>query len=284
MATGSITSALSGLLGESSLGGSALGQQRANGGSSVDAVASQADVYTASQTSLLLSNATYTNLGILQGTTAQTGTTGQSRYVDATIGALILQRKMELVQQNSIMSDLNQYGGVNVSGTNYPNDLAPSENEVKANLKRKGDAAIMEKAAQDAKKDQEAAEKDAKENASAEAQSATDGTGTSSDAGGIQGAAADDAAAQTAATPGISDAAATSTTGDTGETTTPASVSGESTAPGGEAGAGDAPEAEIPPDLGPALAAMPKPAGSTAPAGETATDAGPGQERIDVMV
>lgn len=188
MSTGSITSALSGLLGDSRLGVGALSQPTAKIVAPDTAVAAQTAVYAANPASLLLSNATYTNFGIMQGTTAQSGATGRSRYVDATLGARVLQREMDRVQQNSIMRDLNQYGGVNVSGTNYPNALAPSENEVKANLKRKGSAVMMKQAAEDAKKEQVAAEKDAQETASAGTQAETAGTtATTGDAGTAQG-------------------------------------------------------------------------------------------------
>lgn len=172
------------------------------------------DVYAASLTATLLSNATYSNLGIMRGTTSQTGTTGSSRYVDATLASLAVARQLRTAEQTSILSDLDQYGGVNVSGTYYANPLAESEAAIKRRLKGKTSAAIMKQAAEDARKEREgekAAEAAASEgppkSGTAEAAPAGDGgeTATSQALGNADGRdkaigeASSDAAGQTAA-------------------------------------------------------------------------------------
>ena len=298
MSTGSITTGLSGLLGDSSLGPSALGQQTAKSATAQVAAASQTDVYTASQTRLLLSNTTYTNFGILQGTTSQTGTTGQSRYVDATLAALAVQMQMKSAQQSSIMSDLDQYGGISVSGTNYPNALAPSEAEAREKLESEGNAVLMEKAVEDAQKEQEAADQEAQESAAAgtdtnesegtgTAETGTDTSGTGgadaavADPGGSQEAAAKAATGQTPADQDGSAGAAVPLAGDAVAAAAAPGEAGKTTGASGEDETGDGPKVTTGPGL-----AVERAAGgdAAATAGETDVAHAPGEERIDRIV
>ncbi|UJX41022.1 hypothetical protein K9F62_20455 [Desulfovibrio sp. JY] len=189
-----------------------------------------------------LSNATYTNLGLLNNIASSSATTGPSRYVFATLQSFDIAQQLQASQSNNIMSLLDQFGGISVSGTYYPNPEAQSESYIKAVLKRKGNKQIREDQAEQAQKEKEDAEEKAR-------QAETDGTSgseTASDAAGSDETTQDAAASKTeAASPDASpaNAAPPETSGPTPTTGQPAGTENppEQTVPASTADAADPP-------------------------------------------
>lgn len=189
-----------------------------------------------------LSNAAYTNLGLLKSSTSASATSGPSRYVSATLQSFDIAQQLQASQSNNIMSLLDQFGGISVSGTYYPNPEAQSESYIKAVLKRKGNKQITEDQAEQAQKEKEDAEEKAR-------QAETDGTSGSkaaSDAAGSDETTQDAAASKTdAASPDASpaNAAPPETSGPTPTTGQPAGTENppEQTVPVSTADAADPP-------------------------------------------
>ena len=72
----------------------------------------------------------------------------ESRYVSATLKGLRAEGQMEDARQSSATALLDQFGGVNVSGTYYPSEGGHSDDWYKKQLKQKDDQRMMEEAAE----------------------------------------------------------------------------------------------------------------------------------------
>lgn len=80
---------------------------------------------------------------------------GESRYLKAAKQARTISAQYKNAYDSEAFAALQQYGGISVSGTYYPNPNAPSKAEIEANQKRERDTVLMEKAQQDARAQRE---------------------------------------------------------------------------------------------------------------------------------
>ena len=76
----------------------------------------------------------------------------ESRYVSATLKGFKAEREMDQARQNSTTALLEEFGGVNVSGTYFRGE-GHSENWYKQRLKQKGAQELMEDAAERARRE-----------------------------------------------------------------------------------------------------------------------------------
>lgn len=169
---------------------------------------------------------------------AGSSSSGQSRYVAATLSALKATAQMKNKMDDKLYDLVDQFGGVCVSGTYYPNPEAPSEAEIKAALQRQGTRAIVKNADEDFKEARDAAEQQAAQDAAPKdamgnpiviGVGAGSGTASTDPAASVPGSAADTAGP--AAATGT-DGTAPGATGDTAATDAAAASAGQAATQG----------------------------------------------------
>lgn len=178
----------------------------------------------------------------------ENASSGNSRYVDATLNSLKTSQRLKNSKDDDLFALVNQFGGINVSGTYYPNDDAGSEAEIKAAVKRQGSQEIIKNADEDFKDARDAAEQQAAQDAApkdAMGNPILIGVGAGSESAGT------DTAAATPVVAGGADAAAAAPvpTGDAAATADASSSADQATAQNVAAfqvasGGGDAPKTE----------------------------------------